>query len=441
MTQDTHDHKLQPAYPRPPKRTGGAHPAHLNWFPYYAGYDSAFVDDVLTALNIDTRTTVLDPWNGSGTTTTTAYRLGATVVGCDINPAMVIAAKSALLDPATAPSLIPLANEIAEVASAITTNCSNDLLSVWYVPLSANAFRRLHRAIWKLLVDTDRPPSIAPTDISHLSTLAAFFLTALMRTARHFLVRFIGSNPTWIRRPATLAHRIRPQPTTVTGQFLTEVHRMTATLENASANGLKYPQHGNRPKLAVGSSTSLPYDSSSIDAVVSSPPYLTRIDYAVATKPELAVLGMSDNYAFDTLRRLMIGAPTVRPVLPTLGSFGRSCDSFLHAVHRHPSKGSHNYYYKLFTQYFGDMKVSLNEIARVLRDDGRCVLVVQDSYYKELHADLAQYICDLALHAGLSLCDRHDFTCNRNMVRVNSSAYKYRDSAVAVESVLWFSKC
>jgi SAM-dependent methyltransferase len=424
--------------PRIPKRTGNEHPIHINWFPYYAGYNSDFVHDVLKSLNLQTSDTILDPWNGSGTTTTTAYRFGTEVIGCDINPVMVIAAKSALLDPGAARSLIPLADEILNAASGMSVPAKNDPLATWYIPSSAIELRRIHWAAWKILVDSYSTPSLSAVDISNLSTLAAFFLTALMRTARHFLAPFVGSNPTWIRKPLTHAHRIRPAKDRMIEYFRMEVRRMATLLENAGSAGLREPAHGKTPTISVEPSTLLPFESSSIEAVISSPPYLTRIDYAIATKPELAALGMRLEDDFDKLRKAMIGAPTVRSESSHMQEcFGPSCDTFLKAVRQHPSKGSQNYYHKLFVQYFTDMAASLSEITRLLRKSGTCVLVVQDSYYKELHANLARYVSEMAEQSGLSVFDRHEFNWNRNMVRVNSRARKYRDSTDAVESVLW----
>jgi DNA modification methylase len=46
-------------------------------------------------------------------------------------------------------------------------------------------------------------------------------------------------------------------------------------------------------KIDCASSQSIPLPNSFIDLVVTSPPYCTRIDYAVATSPELALLGCS----------------------------------------------------------------------------------------------------------------------------------------------------
>lgn len=428
--------------PRNPKRNGNEHPKYVNWFPYYAGYNSSFVYDVLNTLQIRAGDTVFDPWNGSGTTTTTAYRMGAHVVGFDINPVMVVAAKSTLLDLGTVPSIEPLTEEIVHSANHNAYNHADatDPLAEWFYPQSALALRQLHRSIWNLLVHTGAEPTCTAEGISDLSTIAAFFLTALFRTTRRFIAPFVGSNPTWIRSPKLPQQRIRPSQGSVFEQFRLEVAEMTKTIDDAMNNGLSQPPQPFAPQIAVSSSKQLQAEDAIADAVVTSPPYLTRIDYAVATKPELATLGLPLDGDFDGLRKAMMGAPAVRPEGEKSECFGSECDAFLNSVHTHPSKGSANYYYKLFRQYFSDLKLSMREIARILKPHGTCVFVVQDSYYKELHVNLARYTTEIADACGLTLFGQHDFEWSRNMVRVNSRSRKYRTSTNATESVLWLAK-
>jgi len=73
------------------------------WFPYYAGYSSEFVRKALSGLGVTPGCTVLDPWNGSGTTTSVADALGFRAIGFDINPvaALVAAARLTRAEDAT----------------------------------------------------------------------------------------------------------------------------------------------------------------------------------------------------------------------------------------------------------------------------------------------------------------------------------------------------
>jgi len=69
---------------------------HSSLFPYYAGFSEAFVRDALDALQATADQIVLDPWNGSGTTTAVAKQGGLTSIGIDINPALAVVARARL---------------------------------------------------------------------------------------------------------------------------------------------------------------------------------------------------------------------------------------------------------------------------------------------------------------------------------------------------------
>nr|WP_041284714.1 DNA methyltransferase [Desulfoscipio gibsoniae] len=71
-----------------------------------------FVKDVLDRITIQKGATVLDPWNGSGTTTLVAAERGYKAIGFDINLVMFIVAKAKALDRGVANSIPSLARNI-----------------------------------------------------------------------------------------------------------------------------------------------------------------------------------------------------------------------------------------------------------------------------------------------------------------------------------------
>lgn len=416
-----------------PKRSKATATSKESWFDYYASFSAAFVRTVLERLLPEREGPVLDPWNGSGTTTTTAHELGVNSTGLDINPVMAVVAKAKLLPPGVQESLVPLAKEIIGNARTMACElCPDDPLLEWYSPSGARGIRALEQAIRKLLTQLESSASLYSAEaLDAVSDLAAFYLVALFRTARSFLKRFQASNPTWMKSPETPKERLRPKATTTAEAFL---HHVGAMME-----GIVPVAQGTTTMIALASSESLPLLSSSIPAVIASPPYCTRIDYAVATKPELAVLGCPLQTDFETLRRRMLGNPVILPDQPGPDqSWGPACLKLLKQVRSHPTKGSQNYYYKLFVQYYGSIRRSLDEIDRVLAANGHCVLVVQDSHYKEIHVDVARHITEMALAMGWSLETRMNFETRFVMARLNPKAQKYRTHSGATESVLWF---
>jgi len=55
----------------------------------------------------------------------------------------------------------------------------------------------------------------------------------------------------------------------------------------------------------------MPLRDNSVDLIITSPPYLTRIDYAVTTAPEIIFLGCSTKVEFHRLRRTIMGSTCI----------------------------------------------------------------------------------------------------------------------------------
>ena len=77
-----------------PKRSASERRGLHEWHPYYAGYSESFVTDILSELEIPPRHVVLDPMNGSGTTTMVAQKRDYLSIGVELNPAMAIIARA-----------------------------------------------------------------------------------------------------------------------------------------------------------------------------------------------------------------------------------------------------------------------------------------------------------------------------------------------------------
>ncbi len=405
-------------------------------FPYYAGYSSAFTSSLLQSSKLLKNSVVLDPWNGAGTTTQAAGELGLQGIGVDLNPAMAVVAKARLLSASEAPSLPPLAESIAVKCSSHASSEEVDALSLWLDPEGVMAVRALESATNKTLVSHGAYFPLTSRSVEHISPLASFFYVALFRTLRRLIQDFIPTNPTWVKTP-TPQKRKRPRIGLVTALFVEEVRLLTASLVKKSS---AIATEDMLVRILVGSSENLPLEPASADLVLTSPPYCTRIDYAVATAPELALLRFNASH-FDTLRRSLMGTSTVAAVAGgCLAEWGATSAAFLDLVYKHPSKASKGYYYKSHLQYFGSLYKSIQELQRVLKPGGVCILVVQDSHYKEIHNDVPQVVCEMAHSVDLRFRRRNDFVADRSMVRMNKRARKYLRTRSHTESVLCFEK-
>src|SRR5690625_7553408 len=84
---------------------------------------------------------------------------------------------------------------------------------------------------------------------------------------------------------------------------------MTALLwKLKESNFVMENMEGGEVELGITSSHNLPLPDHTIDCIITSPPYCTRIDYPIMTRLELAFLYITDE-EFTWLRRQMIGSP------------------------------------------------------------------------------------------------------------------------------------
>jgi SAM-dependent methyltransferase len=417
----------------PKIRGGGSFSS--TWYRFYPGFSESFARSALSSARLGEGDWVLDPWNGGGTTTSTSAALGLNVYGYDLNPVMIVVAKARCLDPAEYHSLKPLGGDLTRKARKSFEVSPDDPLLTWLVPNSVAAVRSIEAAIQRLLVDDGEYLSIRARGTDSVSDLAAFFYVALFRTLRVALRPFRTSNPTWLKRPGSGNARLRPTGELLRAMFKSEVAKILP--QPVAAHEAPRSER----ILKVASSEKLPLPAGSISFVLGSPPYCTRIDYAMTTCAELSLLGFGRDSGFRDLRRELIGSATVPKVIPsTSAEWGGTCLGFLETLREHASKASATYYYKNHLQYFRSLSASIQEISRVLKPDGRCVLVVQDSYYKDLHNDLPLMLAEMATSRGLALEEKCDFPLSRTMAGINPRAKGYRVSFSATESVLVFGK-
>lgn len=426
------------------KRT--AREANAGHYDYYAGYSTAFVSDILEHFDLPQGNRVLDPWNGSGTTTKVAGARGLSAVGYDINPAMTIIAKAGSVGASTiASSIDALLDAMLDELPSLPFTWSrsrlrDDALYWWFSPTTVACWRRLEWALQRQLIRRDQLHTYQPigesSSFDDVSPLAAFFYVAAFQAVRSHLIhsRFATSNPTWMKVARKGAWRLRLNEEEVTRSFRESVCSLKQRL--LSSNNADHPD----VKIETINSTLLPLPTESVNAVVASPPYCTRIDYAVTTRPELAFLGLTRK-TFDDLRRQMMGTTTIPEERPTIiGEWGTTCVRTLAKVESHHTVASDTYYIKNITQYFDALYRSVVEIDRVLVPGGKCGLVVQDSYYKDVHIDLACIVEEMARSLRWRVTGRSSYEVTNSFAAINNRAKPYRQTSHAVECAVILQK-
>lgn len=425
-----------------PKRNKRLQTGWEGFFPYYAGYPELFARELLQSAKLPHGAVVLDPWNGSGTTTYTASTLGLNSIGIDLNPVMIIVARARLLPPSEADHLRPLAATILSHAhSAPPTLRADDTLLGWFDPTTAAFVRGIEQNIRRSLVGS-MTKSLDGVHLDRISGTAATLYVALFAACRRLVAPFRSSNPTWLRAPKPDDTRIAASKAAIARDFGNNVRGMTAALveKREADQRLKKLPHPGECKVSLSDTVAMNLVAGSVDFVLTSPPYCTRIDYTAATRIELAVLAPLLKTAERALGRQMIGSTQVpKGEIELDEAWGKTCLRFLAALKAHPSKASGGYYYRTHLDYFDKMNRSMQRLALSLKDGGRAVLVVQDSYYKDIHNDLQTIISEIGAHYGLTLGQSKAFHL-RSMSDINPGRQTYVRPSGATESVLCLSK-
>lgn len=88
--------------------------------------------------------------------------------------------------------------------------------------------------------------------------------------------------------------------------------------------------------------------------------------------------------------------------------------------------------------YLRSLQAGLLEIHRIVRPDGVICVVVQDSYYKEIHIDTQCIVAETLKAAGRALVARHDYPAPNPRRRQHNGDSSCTVKRPSTESLLVF---
>lgn len=398
-----------------------------SWHPYYAGYSEKFVESVLKYEGMEPGKKILDPWLGSGTTGVVCQRFGVDAIGVDINLCMAIfsAAKS------------------SEALNYISVNGEKHLNSII---ASASKSRKKHdvslfaefssaglaRKVINILIAIENEFKSIVLTSERISPIQSFFISVLLVSNRQLLGYKTGSNPTWFNKTKPdQCHDFNKVIDTIRKNFYKMLNDLRISLGDSKASFDVY----------LGSSNKLPLNDNSIDLIITSPPYLTRIDYAVSTQVELLTLLRSEKL-YAEVRKATIGTTTIisQQKEPKF-EWGELCCNVVESIRNHYSYSSQDYYIKNKVQYFNSVYQSLGELYRVLKEGHNAYLVIQNSYYKEIDIPLPEIYMEMAFNLGFKHCELIRKDVLRSSISfINSRSKKYEKNKIYYEGIIRISK-
>src|SRR5437773_1677109 len=345
-----------------------------NWLPYYAGFSARFVSVILNSLSLDSASLVFDPFAGSGTTNLACKCAGIPSIGLELNPVAYVVSNAKLtwqLDESEIEWQIERL-EPSKLKDAPSIRKSE----IGKVPLNDSVRYLLNAGQRVIGLD---------------GKIRFFLLAAAIETLRVLSDHDKRSNPTW---PS-----FRPRPVTPKA-----THRMLSKIARDRLSEFdKYKGHSDCPSSVTYADASSYNPAFKADVIITSPPYLNRLDYIMNFSLEnsyLVALGFPVATSMEELRRKMIGTVKVGDSLTPKSEWGRICLELLDAVKRHPSRAAESYYFKTLLQYFDRLYDCIGMFHRALGIGGVCFMVVRSSYFKNLEIRLAAIVKEMATEVG-----------------------------------------
>ena len=286
-----------------------------NWFYYKEGFSKELVEKLIDMFSLKKGDTVLDPFCGSGTTLVACKEHEINAVGLDVLPTAIFASrvKTADYDPSF----------LREEAKTLFRIKFQHL--EWEFPKPMRAMINKY----------------ALQDIAFFSSIInqldgkEFFTLALLNASIKVSYAWKDGGVIKIRRHPTPPMR---------KLFQRVVYNMIKDIENTETSDASV-------SVVQCDSRQMQLDDESIDAIITSPPYLNNIDYTKL-------------YAIEDFFMNMRHVPAVRSFMGVRDGKDRE------------------------DAYFEDMKQSLSKMYRVLKPKGKAAIILGNAYLgKEVESD------------------------------------------------------
>jgi DNA modification methylase len=397
------------------------------WTNFYASYSEAFVESAIKALDIKESDVVLDPFVGAGTTLIAAKKMGIDSIGFDIDPFSCVLSRAKLsvnVDNIRTQDLLK-PTKSKQISKTFSTEA-------WQI-FDEECLQYATAVFSRIKNNLDQSDSFMEQilfDSTNQFDSEAIALAALCIGASESAKLIQGSNPTWYRK-AQIGEKDNLKALLCSTQ-VASVKMLGDISEIKYTNNTSNIINSDIRDIAKFNSENL------ADYIITSPPYLTRIDYAMKHFPNLAILSGFLKFDFTSLRKMMIGTPKIIDKGDINPIWGKTCVEALASIKNHDSYASESYYLWTYYQYFKSLFETLNHFKRLLKKGGKGVIILQDSFYKDVHIPLSDIAVEMLNYIGFDARVVVKDSVKQNMKQLNPAHQKKKITKKASEDVIYF---
>lgn len=398
--------------------------AFHDWYRFVLAFPDHLVVEICERFGITDKDTILDPFCGTGTTLVECKKLGIHSVGIEANPVCVFASQVKTnweIDP----------RDLRDAAQTIVRNITpqNNALSLAEQPLFAT-ISDVDGLKEDLLASSPEAQYFIASGMlakKWLSEIPFYKTVLLLNEIKRAKISKEIQNTLKLAVAAILVETVanisfgpelyisgEQKDADVLGAFSAKVAKMATDLEAAQASSVHSQTH-----VFLGDSREcarilIQNQISSVDFVITSPPYPTEKDYTRQTRLELIFLGyVYDRKSLQAVKQAMIRSHSKGIYRSDHdGNFVRDIPEVraiadeLRMKVADKTYGFAKLYPRIIEEYFGGMCRHLINLFHILRDGGKCAYVVGDQRtYLQTYTPTGRILAILAERIGFKVVD------------------------------------
>ncbi len=362
-------------------------PIH-RWYSFSQGFSEPLVLDLIEELALRPSMTVLDPFAGAGTSLVACKRSNLGSIGVEISPFLswVTKLKVHPWEVERVRSLVELADRTRPLPKDSEGLMFQSYLSKAYAPKVLAQLVGISHWVDGLDVST------------HDKSFLQFGLISILEEVSQ--IRKHGSHYRYMLKTENSGLQKLNTQTISPNQDVMQQYRQRLKEMLVDVESCGVLAYDPRCQVICGDVRNIPISSSSIDAVITSPPYLNRNVYLAQQKAEMSFLKMIDSYeGYRSLVRRTFRShveaefglhpsssfPEVRQILDAISLTENNNPKIPHMI----------------AGYFEDMDAALSELSRVMKPGAMAAFVVGNSRWGGVVVPVD--------HILLMIAERHNF--------------------------------